>query len=477
MKKTKFLIALFVALTTLFIGNRAYAYTVTIQGAIDGHTYEAYQIFKGDLYDSTLSNIAWGNGVNASGQTAFGDAAVKAETLVTASDGESFAKDVSQYLQNPLTFTGTTLKVSDPGYYLIKDTDSSLTGTVDKSYTSYIMEVVKDVQVNTKSDTPTVIKKVQDINDSTGVSTDWQDSADYDITDHVPFQLTASLPTDFGKYTEYYLELKDTMSTGLTYDQNAKIFLLNGTDKTDVTSQFTVSPDGSSYKINNLKSIPDVTAQSKIVVEYTATLNDNAFLGSSGNPNSVVLSYSNNPNYTGSGESSSKGETPKDTVIIFTYKVVVNKVDSDNNPLTGAEFTLSKKMPDGSSKNYTAVTNLEGTQFSFKGLDDGNYILTETKTPNGYNSIAPITFTVSATHSVDSADPELTSLNGSTTDGTVTLSALEDFSTLSTNIVNKKGSLLPSTGSIGTRIFSIIGGIFTIVAVILLVTKRRVKNR
>ena len=289
--------------------------------------------------------------------------------------------------------------------------------------------------------------------------------------------MTASLPTDFGKYTEYYLELKDTMSTGLTYDQNAKIFLLNGTDKTDVTSQFTVSPDGSSYKINNLKSIPNVTDQSKIVVEYTATLNDNAILGSLGNPNSVVLSYSNNPNYTGSGESSSKGETPKDTVIVFTYKVVVNKVDSNNNPLTGAEFTLSKKMSDGSSKNYTAVTNLEGTQFSFKGLDDGDYILTETKTPNGYNSIAPITFTVSATHSVDSADPELTSLNGSTTDGTVTLSSSGDFSTLSTNIVNKKGSLLPSTGSIGTRIFSIIGGIFTIVAVILLVTKRRVKNR
>ncbi|MDG4982280.1 isopeptide-forming domain-containing fimbrial protein [Lactococcus lactis] len=475
MKKFKLLITMLISLVSLLIGNRAYAYTITIDGTTDGHTYEAYQIFKGDLYNDTLSNVTWGNGVNTTGQALFGDAAAKAETLVTASDAEKFSKEVSKYLQNPLTFSGTSLNVTEPGYYLIKDKDSSLSG--DKSYTSYIMQVVKDVNVTTKSDTPKVEKKVKDINDSTtGVLTDWKDSADFDISDKVPFQLTASLPSDFEKYSEYYLEFKDSMSSGLTFNQDAKVYVVNGTEKIDVTNQFTIASDGTSYKINNLKSISGVTSQSKIVVEYSATLNSNAVLGSLGNPNSVTLSYSNNPNYTGAGETSTKGETPQDKVIVFTYKVLVNKVDISNNPLSGAEFTLSKKMSDGTLKEYSVVKNTEGTQFSFSGLDDGEYVLTETKTPKGYNSIAPITFTVVADHT-DGATPELTTLSGDSIDGTVSFTPSSDLSTLSSNIVNKSGSLLPTTGGIGTKILYTIGGTLIAITSILLITKRRVEKK
>lgn len=475
MKKFKLLITMLISLVSLLIGNRAYAYTITIDGTTDGHTYEAYQIFKGDLYNDTLSNVTWGNGVNTTGQALFGDAAAKAETLVTASDAEKFSQEVSKYLQNPLTFSGTSLNVTEPGYYLIKDKDSSLSG--DKSYTSYIMQVVKDVNVTTKSDTPKVEKKVKDINDSTtGVLTDWKDSADFDISDKVPFQLTTSLPSDFEKYSEYYLEFKDSMSSGLTFNQDAKVYVVNGTEKIDVTNQFTIASDGTSYKINNLKSISGVTSQSKIVVEYSATLNSNAVLGSLGNPNSVTLSYSNNPNYTGAGETSTKGETPQDTVIVFTYKVLVNKVDISNNPLSGAEFTLSKKMSDGTLKEYSVVKNTEGTQFSFSGLDDGEYVLTETKTPKGYNSIAPITFTVVADHT-DGATPELTSLSGDSIDGTVSFTPSSDLSTLSSKIVNKSGSLLPSTGGIGTKILYTIGGTLIAITSILLITKRRVEKK
>ena len=229
------------------------------------------------------------------------------------------------------------------GYYLVQNASVGN----NEAHTNYILQVVKDVTVEPKTSVPTVEKKLKDTNDTTGETTGWQDSADYDINDSVPFQLTATLPDNLASYDEYYLELSDTLSTGLTYNKDAKVYLVNGTEKTDITSSFTIAADGSSFKINNLKSLNGVTSSTKVVVEYTATLNPNAVIGSAGNPNTVKLIYSNNPNYTGSGETSPTGETPKDKVIVFTYKVVVNKVDQSGNALAGAGFTLYKKDASG----------------------------------------------------------------------------------------------------------------------------------
>ncbi|WP_234916601.1 isopeptide-forming domain-containing fimbrial protein, partial [Streptococcus equinus] len=158
--------------------------------------------------------------------------------------------------------------------------------------------------------------------------TDWQDSADYDFDDSVPFQLTATLPSNFDSYETYYFEITDSLSDGLTYNKDAKIYLVNGNQKDDVTKAFTVeTADGLHFKIANLKTVSGVTASSKIVVEYTATLNKNAVIGKVGNPNTAKLIYSNNPNSQGTAGSTT--ETPEDTVIVFTYKVVVNKVDEN----------------------------------------------------------------------------------------------------------------------------------------------------
>jgi Predicted outer membrane protein len=488
MKKLRFILATFVAVFLAFTGSKALAdtYTITINGDTTGHTYEAYQIFKGDLSGDTLSNIQWGNGVTDAGKTALGDAVTKASTLKNSSDAEAFAKDLADkhYLQNPIAATGTTITVNEAGYYLVKDKDN--TAPKGSAYTSYIMEVVKNVSVNTKSSVPKVEKKVKDINDSTDSEmSDWQDSADHDFGDHVPFQLTATLPSNYASYKEYYLSFVDTLSAGLKYDKNAKVYVVNGSQEQEVTKKFTIDENGASYKINNLKSITSddagqpvsITNSSKIVVRYTATLTTEAKIGAEGNPNTVHLEYSNNPNYTGNGENSPKGETPKDTVIVFTYKTVVNKVDQNKQPLAGAEFKLFKVLKDGSEKEVTTVEkNSTGDKFTFKGLDDGKYILKETKTPAGYNTIKPITFTVTATHTQGDS-PKLTDLSGVAETGEITFTKDVNAGSLTTDVVNKKGSLLPNTGGIGTTLLYLAGSILVVGAGILLVTKKRMETK
>ncbi|WP_270661663.1 isopeptide-forming domain-containing fimbrial protein [Streptococcus anginosus] len=488
MKKLRFILATFVAVFLAFTGSKALAdtYTITINGDTTGHTYEAYQIFKGDLSGDTLSNIQWGNGVTDAGKAALGDAVTKAGTLKNSSDAEAFAKDLADkhYLQNPIAATGTTITVNEAGYYLVKDKDN--TAPKGSAYTSYIMEVVKNVSVNTKSSVPKVEKKVKDINDSTDSKmSDWQDSADHDFGDHVPFQLTATLPSNYASYKEYYLSFVDTLSAGLKYDKNAKVYVVNGSQEQEVTKKFTIDENGASYKINNLKSITSddagqpvsITNSSKIVVRYTATLTTKAKIGAEGNPNTAHLEYSNNPNYTGNGENSPKGETPKDTVIVFTYKVVVNKVDQDKKPLAGAKFKLEKKLVNGSYKEVATVSTTAGSKFEFKGLDDGEYRLTETETPAGYNSIAPITFKVTASHETESDMPKLTDLNGEKVSGEIKFEKDVNAGSLTTDVVNKKGSLLPNTGGIGTTILYLAGSILVVGAGILLVTKKRMETK
>ncbi|MCR5053100.1 MULTISPECIES: isopeptide-forming domain-containing fimbrial protein [Streptococcus] len=493
MKKLKLIFATLLSVLFAFTGGKAFAddstYTLTLDGTTTGHTYEVYQIFAGDVSSdgTTLSNITWGSGVTSFTFNGSSDAATIAESLDGTTDdsstAQSFATTAAANLGTATatvssTASTTTISGLAAGYYLVKDADNSQSGE-NSSYTRFILKVVGNAEADLKSDVPSVEKKVKDINDSTETElSDWQDSADYDINDSVPFQLTATLPSNLDDYTEYYLELSDTLSSGLTYNGDAKVYLDNDGVRTDVTSSFTIADDGSSFKINNLKSLDGVTSSTKVVVEYTATLNENAVIGSEGNPNTVKLIYSNNPNYTGSGETSPTGETPEDTVIVFTYKVVVNKVDQNGDALEGAGFTLYKKVPDTSKDEgyrWDAVGDeITGvTTFTFSGLDDGDYKLSETTTPNGYNTIDDVEFTVTAEHDVESDSPALTKLSGDATTGSLEFTSSTSAGSLTTDVVNKKGSVLPSTGGMGTTILYVVGTILVLAAGILLVTKKR----
>lgn len=480
MKKLKFFLAAIVALLVTFVGGKAYAYTITINGETDGHTFEAYQIFKGDLNDSTLSNIQWGTGVTPFEFHGSNEAAKIAEGL-TESNAVEFSKEAAKHLKQPTASGSSSIEVPEAGYYLIKDKDNSLTGKDGKAYTAYILKVIKDETVKPKADVPSVIKKVKDTNDTTGETTDWQDSADYDFGDKVPFQLTATLPkTNFDKYQTYYLEFSDTLSKGLEFNADSLTVKVGESVLTAGQYKITTEKDTATGATKLSVVITDVkalggTAGGKVTVDYTATLTTDAVIGAKGNPNEVELIYSNNPNENGTGKPKDTGKTPKDTVVVFTYKTVVNKVDQNQQPLTGAGFTLYKKVK-GEWKVVKEITAGEATKFEFAGIDDGEYKLSETATPAGYNTIKDITFTVEATHDTEADQPKLTNLSGVAASGQITFTADKDAGSLTTQVENKKGSILPSTGSIGTTVLYVAGSVLVVAAGILLVTKKRMKN-
>ena len=465
------------------------------------HTFKAYQIFAGDLNEGTLSNVTWGKNVTgdtflaalqSEDPTNYGsctDAKAVAEVLSNSKAlANDFAKIAAKHVTGtPATGTGS-VTLPSAGYYLIVDT-TDVAGEHDAKNLSLLkVSGATTVTPQVKTDIPTLEKKVQDKNDSTGNTTDWQDSADYDIGDIIPYKLTATLG-ELKNYNTYYVEFVDTMDH-LTYNGITSVKV---GDTTLTSGEYFYYWNEMDKKLT--VSIDDVkqygaTNGSTITVEYTAILDDDAIIGSTGNPNEAYLVFSNNPNGDG------KGKTAPDKNIVFTYKVVANKVDQDNKPLTGAAFALYKKLPavpdpkDGTSyfmegsDAYTLVKELnvgadrkevaDKTQhtFEWKGIDDGEYMIKEIITPAGYNSIEPIKFKVEADHEIKAADPKLTALTGGDDfTGEVSTGAL------TTKIENRMGSTLPGTGGIGTTIFYVIGGGLMVAAAILLITKKRMENR
>lgn len=460
----------------------------TITAPKNGHTYEIYQIFTGDYDPSNktmLTNIKWGK--NGKGG-AVGDAVDQA-ILNELSGVVSYASDhdklavIEKYvtLTNPVEtiVDGGSVEV-DGGYYLIKDQDGSLSGS--EPYTTYLVSVVGTVNISPKSNAvPEFKKKLKDTNDSTGDVSDWQDSADYDIGDDIPFRLQGTVPEDYDSYKTYYYAFHDVEEKGLTFDPDSvEVFVGDEVTGTKITTGYTVdtSPaDGCTFEIvfDDLKKVSGVTANSIITVTYKSQLNGNAVLGEHGNVNKAQLEYSNNPRGDG------KGETPWDNVIVFTYKVVVNKIDQAGDPLEGAQFTLTKKTKNGTDVVKTMDVNTTLTQFTLSGLDDGEYTLTETVTPAHYNTISPITFTVTADHKIDwdsisTRDNVLTSLSGEKKVGEITFNVDKKAGTLTTDVVNNIGTTLPGTGGIGTTIFYVVGGGLMVAAAILLITKKRMEN-
>ena len=475
-------------------------FSLTLNKAVEGHTYEAYQILSGNLLEDkkTLVNIEWGEGINAEGQTALGDAAAYAKTLADLGNNSEELKKQAQIIGANLASASGSVTVTDPdaknvisglkpGYYLIKDKDNSIQG--QDSYTEFILHVTDDVEANVKADVPSVKKKVMDTNDTDNkndAKIGWQDSADYDIGDDVPFQLTATLPANVQSYKSYYLKFDDTLSQGLDFNEESVTVKLG--DK-DVKSLFKINYDKASNKLtftcdNILKDKNgnkiEVKNGDTIVIEYKATLNKNAVIGSTGNLNKVKLEFSNNPN---KGEEGDRGETPEDKVIVFTYKLIVNKfemVGEEKKPLTGAEFSLFKKV-DGKDElvEVKKIVNAEGTEFRFEGLDDGTYVLRETKAPFGYNIIEKDqTFTISAEHEENNDDlPKLIALTGNPASGSIikNFGVTLERGELSTDVENKKGAVLPSTGGAGRVAIYVIGAILVLGGGIVLVTKKRVR--
>lgn len=473
------------------------AYTLTIEKETEGHTYEAYQIFSGTLSeeddgDLVLSTIVWGTGVTAVGQTALGDAQAKAEGIDTVAKAEAFADEVAPYLST--VYATATYNAADknytiadlaPGYYLIKDKDNSLPDT--EGYTAFIMKVVGDTSATPKDGETTVVKKVDDVNDSntTQDEIEWHDSADHDIGDAIDFKLEATVTENYDEYDNYYLALHDTEEKGLTFDSASVKVYIDGTLITEGYELVTEPTDDCTFEVvfEDLKTTAAV-AGSVIKVEYKSVLNEQAIIGNKGNVNKVYGEFSNNPN------NEDRGKTEDDTVIVFTYTVEVNKVDESNQPLSGATFTLEKFVADENGADtynnvkgtWTALSTVEttpDTTFTFKGLDDGEYRLTETEAPEHYNAIDPIYFAVNADHEIEwtmAREDVLTSLTGDVATGEITFTADKAEGEIVTDVVNDRGVILPETGGIGTTIFYIIGGLLVVGTVVFIIMKKHVPS-
>lgn len=496
MKHTKKLASLLLALVMVFaLATTAFAAENTTISALEGstRTYEVYQIFTGDLHEGVLSNIKWGkNGTGTVGK-AVDQTILDALAAVNGKSNTEKLTEIQKYVKLDSEKFGTVSNGNPltvpTGYYLIKDIGPVNDG---EAYSLYVVQVVGPTTISPKVGTTTSDKKVDDKNDSntTEDATTWQDSADYDIGDAVPFKLSATIAQDYANYTHgYKLTFHDKEGAGLSFNQDSvKVYV----DGTLITTGYEVVTeglaDGCTFEVRfaNLKDIASVKARSVISVEYTSTLNDQAVIGSTGNKNTSHVSYTNNPNDEQTGEG---GKTPDDVVIVFTYKTIVNKVTKNPNydpkvegseeyiPLKGAGFTLYKKNASG---RYEAVgselKSADMTTFTWSGLDDGDYKLVETTTPSGYNTIPDIEFTISAGH-VDGDSPYLNTLSGNVASGTATFTAVVNDGSLSTDVVNNSGTQLPSTGGIGTTIFYVLGSVLVIGAAVLLVTKKRMSTK
>ncbi|MEE1282722.1 MAG: isopeptide-forming domain-containing fimbrial protein [Acutalibacteraceae bacterium] len=552
---------------------------------VSEHQYKAYQIFKGtqaDTDNAVLCDIQWGEDIDEVAlltalqkmdaykdcKTAEDVAMVLAKIEEEANgktdtkEAREFAKLADQYIKKSTddTVYGTNIGVTstidgkglEVGYYLVVDTTSTFDTTAPNDDKNSVKNEAKNLSLlqltkNTssdivsKTDIPKVEKKVyektpyvDDQKGTTGYALEegYNDVADYYIGDDVKFMLIGTMPTTLEDYDTYKYVFHDTLSAGLTYNNDIEVFVdddnMYGND-VKIGSGYTVDSkaDGTlTISFDDVKSVKDtsdkaltVTKDSKIIVKYTAELNDEAVIGLPGNPNEVYLQYSNNPNFNGSGDNgdgdddgnndnNETGNTPKDKVIVFTYELDVTKEDSETaEKLEGAEFKLQnadgafyKKVdiideenPENNSwyiewvADENAATTLisENGMFKVVGIDDGTYTLTETKAPTGYNLLKEaIKITITAVtvnnQKWDVFEPAnaLTALSikitgdKNATEGTGNV----DTGIVDMSVKNNKGSLLPETGGMGTVAIYTVGTLLVVVAGVLLITKKRMSK-
>ena len=510
--------------------------------------YKAYQIFKADVVDKdgkrVASNVDWANGLS---ETVKNDiiAAIKSADKGGELPGDPSAQDVadwmatnlqdaSQVVNNgdlldtianlvkgttPVTPKGAStaafaadisVSFDNSGYYLVLTDDDSI-GTADsysgkkQTGTSPIFAVVggSAVEVTEKTGIPTVTKKIKDDKPDSV----WADKADSQMGQKVHYQLKGTVADNVATFGTYYYEFHDELSAGLTADAGSVKVTVYADDNDTHGTEIKLPADAVSYnqdgtnnlltiKFSNLKAVTaegtnapvEITASSKVVVTYTASLDSSKVVkvGGDGNPNSVKLIYSNNP--MGNG----KGESVPDTVRDYTYALKLVKEDAADEKikLDGVKFTIQATDPDdASSKNMYVndqgilvdnpfdLETKNGGIIEVKGLDAGTYTVKETHTLGGYNTLPDFTFKISTAEG-DLAKPEGESSNKLTVSVTKDTSSLVKEATVNGGVVNltvqnKKGSNLPLTGLNGVTFTWIAGGAVLCIGVAHLIRSRK----
>lgn len=460
--------------------------TITNQSAeFNGKEVKAWQMFSATVTAdgknaSYTLNTAWApffkTVIGGDMATLDGDAlSQKAIEYVTGlgSDDEAnviaFAKKASEWAKKngiEATSSATASGGSAPyvatfsglafGYYVVSPQGGS---TADRGTDAILANVVKaDQNVNLKSEYPTIEKTV-----------DGNNHADAQVGDTLNFELKSKVP-NMTEYTTYVFNFVDTLSKGLTLNQNS-IKVTIGASELQKDVDYTVSATGGNGAATELKIIMtdfktkhgDKAGQ-EIKVTYSAIINEHAVAGQDDAGNSAKLEYSNDPIKGGTGTS-----VPSVTHG-YTFDFDINKTDGmDGSALAGAVFQLQKKgestpiklivkqrgdetqpaivrpaKTDETGQAVDTITTPKSGKITFEGLDAIAYQLVETKAPDGYNKLKdPVDVTIAANYDQDGVLQSWT-VNDGGNDAAL-------------NIQNNKGTLLPNTGGMGTILFTLVG--------------------
>lgn len=403
-------------------------------------------------------------------------------------------------VDNPIK-AGDSWTCPNDGYYLF--VSDGLTGTTKPNTgkpntgTSPIFAIVggNPVVVTEKTSIPTVMKKVK--NDRP--NSNWADKADSQMGQNVNYQLTGTVADNVASFSAYKYEFYDELSAGLTADEGS-IKVYAGTDRgtakeiaadnnytADVTADEATGKSTLTVKFTDLKAaVADLSAQTKIYVEYTAKLDPkkdaNIFVGGNGNENTVKLVYSNNPMVEGTGTS------VPDTVRDYTYALKLVKEDSANEAikLEGVRFSIQATDPDDSNSkdlyvqedgslgsNEHEFTTDKNGEINVKGLDAGTYTVKETHALNDYNTLPKFTFTISASDLNQDEGNNTLTVNATKGASDLVLDPVVNGGTVTLTVKNKKGSGLPLTGLNGVTFTWIAGGAVLCIGVAHLIRSRK----
>lgn len=429
---------------------------------------------------------------------------------------ENFADVVAANLTTIKATSGTqengAYKITLPavGYYFIKDAQA-VTG--NNVISDYMLYVAKSLEIAPKDSVHTFTKKVNNTLDGTYV-----DAMDAQIGDTVYFKLETKLPSRYNDYKQYVMYMEDILPVGLTFNRLEAIYVAhaagghtyyynaeasNPADNVYAQDNATTSDliyekkfgfVGNKLTVNfgDLKiTQTNPNLNDTITVKYSATLDSDAVYGLAGglgNTNTATVYFSNNMNETDAA-TAHLGYI-EDTANVYTYQLEVTKQDSlTEAPLKGAQFHLYRNYSDEGgniTKKYahvdgsgvitkwdttaptTPLTSDDDGRFIVKGLDSLIYHLEEVKAPEGYNKMEnAVQVTVTGTIT----DHELKTLAGSA-DSSIGVGTVNDGK-LAVTVGNNPGTLLPTTGGIGTTIFYIVGGVLVLGAGAAFVMKRR----
>lgn len=477
-----------------FVGKTVNAYkmfsaTVGGEGANKAVSYTLTDTWKPFFMDSTASGLNGATDANVNDKANEYVSELAGDNLVAfATKASNWAQTQAKNITADKTATVSagatngnytaTFTGLDYGYYVVAVPGATLANTSGQ-YATLVSVDSTNVNANIKGSLPTVDKKVQ-------VNGNGADTADAKIGDTLTFTLTSTIP-DMSAYDTYTFNFKDTLSKGLTYGDITSVTvegvdapLVKDTDYTVTTTPAAAGNTLLTVGMTDFKNKQQTNAGKKITVTYTATLNENAVVDGAGNVNSATIQYSNDPSSTGTGESE------PDKVRVFTYGFTVDKYTGDNyndaaTRLAGAEFTLTAKGDTSAIKfvqvnagsatedavyrvakagetagTTTTITTPANGKVVFQGLKNGEYTLTETKAPAGYNKLASA-IGVKVNGSNDGTD---------TTNATVNITYNNDNNdttydqTASNGVIpvqNKSGAILPGTGGMGTIAFTVIG--------------------